>query len=284
MTNEELLRAYKDGLGDGEEILEALYENNHGLILVIAKEVAAAFHCIRHSEAGAYTAYTTQILCELEAEGTVELFRIIRTGGYDESVAQFSTYIYPFLKGAMWRWMEVNLGVLSLTARDMELLRTVQREYYTEGMNEAELMKAHDLTELELQRYLTYNTHFLSVYDLIPADAYEANEPFDPYEYLNPMASGNTVPWIVYRKICYELLKALFFSLPEKDRNILGHSMGIFGFEKKSTKSIALKEMLTMDGVIKARKAAEQKLMDLYPGSELQRWRKIYHLVMHTSW
>ena len=83
------------------------------------------------------------------------------------------------------------------------MLRTVQREYYGEGLEEADIMSAHDLTETELWRYLTYNTHTISIYDLIPQDAYGSGESFDPYEYLNPLLSENNVSWTVYRKICY---------------------------------------------------------------------------------
>ena len=98
MTNEELLRAYKDGVEDEEEILEKLYEKNTGLILSVAKEVAAAFHCIQQKDSGSVTAYTKQVLDELKEEGVVEFFRVIRAGEYDESRAKFSTYLYPFLK------------------------------------------------------------------------------------------------------------------------------------------------------------------------------------------
>ena len=283
MTSEELLRHYYDDAGKKEQLLKTLYEKNRGMILAAAREIASAFHCIERNEAGQYTAYTKQILAELNEEGTVEFFRVLEEGKYDEARAQFSTYIYPFLKGVMRRWMEANLGVLSLDAEDMDMLRTVQREYYGEGLEEAAIMSAHDLTETELWRYLTYNTHVISIYDLIPQDAYGSGEAFDPYDYLNPQLSENTVPWTVYRKICYEHLKELFLSLPEKDRKILGESTGLFGCTRKSLEKTALEEMLTVDGVIKARRAAVLKLKKIVPGSELQRWRRIYHTVMYTS-
>lgn len=81
----------------------------------------------------------------------------------------------------------------------------------------------------------------------------------------------------------YEHLKELFLSLPEKDRKILGESTGLFGCTRKSLEKTALEEMLTVDGVIKARRAAVLKLKKMVPGSELQRWRRIYHTVMYTS-
>ena len=178
--------------------------------------------------------------------------------------------------------MESNLGVLSLDARDMEILRTVQKEYYAAGLDESEIMSAHGISSLEIQRYLSYNTHFLSVYDLIPEDVYTHGEPFDPYEYLNPHLSENAVSWTVYHKICHELLKELFLSLSERDRNILGASSGLFGMKRKSLTEIAKEELLTVDGVIKARKSIVRKLKKTYIGSKLQRWRRIYHEVKYT--
>jgi len=234
------------------------------------------------NNSGSVSVYSKQILNELREEGTVELFRIIRAGEYDETRAKFTTYLYPFLKGVMWRWMESNLGVLSLDARDMEILRTVQKEYYAAGLDESEIMSAHGISSLEIQRYLSYNTHFLSVYDLIPEDVYTHGEPFDPYEYLNPHLSENAVSWTVYHKICLELLKELFLSLSERDRNILGASSGLFGMKRKSLTEIAKEELLTVDGVIKARKSIVRKLKKTYIGSKLQRWRRIYHEVKYT--
>ena len=49
--------------------------------------------------------------------------------------------------------------------------------------------------------------------------------------------------------------------VPDKDKYILGHSMGVFGYEKKTLDEVALVEMMTIDGVIKARKAIIKKLI-----------------------
>jgi malonyl CoA-acyl carrier protein transacylase len=63
------------------------------------------------------------------------------------------------------------------------------------------------------------------------------------------------------QKLCLELLKKQFDKLPDKDKYILGHSMGVFGYEKKTLDEVALVEMMTIDGVIKARKAIIKKLI-----------------------
>ena len=88
---------------------------------------------------------------------------------------------------------------------------------------------------------------------------------------------------IVYRKICVELFKELFDSLLDKDKDILGHCYGVFGYKKKRLEFIALEERMKVDGVIKARKAAIERLQKMYPESKLYLWRKIYWTVMDEA-
>lgn len=237
MTNEALIRLYNEN--ETEEILEKLYHKNEGLILDLAKKVAAAFNCLQYNDnTKQYTEYTGQMLEELKSEGALEFFRLIREGGYHESKARFSTYVYPYLQGVMYRRME---------------------------------------------KILDYNNHFQSVHDLVPEDEQGESELIYPYEYLTSQMDTVSVSQIVYHKICLEKLRELFLSLPEKDRYILGHSFGVFGYERKSIDEIAMEEMLTSDGVIKARTAAICKMREMYPESGLYLWRMVYHRVMQES-
>ena len=66
-------------------------------------------------------------------------------------------------------------------------------------------------------------------------------------------------------------------TLSAKDRAILGHTYGVFGYEKLSADELGLREMLSPDGVTKARKAALEHLRSRYPGSGLHLWRDVYH-------
>ena len=61
------------------------------------------------------------------------------------------------------------------------------------------------------------NTHFLGVHDLVP-EGYDG----DPYERLMPWMLSVSAEQAVYRKVCIELLRELFDTLPKKDRDILG--------------------------------------------------------------
>lgn len=54
-------------------------------------------------------------------------------------------------------------------------------------------------------------------------------------------------------------------------------------YEKLSADELGLREMLSPDGVTKARKAALERLRSRYPGSGLHLWRDVYHALKDIS-
>lgn len=54
-------------------------------------------------------------------------------------------------------------------------------------------------------------------------------------------------------------------------------------YEKLSADELGLREMLSTDGVTKARKAALERLRSRYPGSGLHLWRDVYHSLKDIS-
>lgn len=279
MTNEELILKFYDG---DETLLEKLYYKNIGFIRSIAKDVAISFNC--YNKGADYphklTQYSKGIMEELFNEGLLEFFSCLRKKEYDPERAKLTTYLYPRLKGAMYRWMEGNLGVLSFDSDDMAKLRRTQQLYYDSGKEPEEIAEELGIPLEEASRHIGYNTHTLSVYDLVP---YEDGEPYDPFEYLMPDKLTVSTDRIVYRKICLELLKELFDELPKKDKDILGHSYALFGYKRKDLDELCLKHMMKVDGIIKARKAALKKLRQNYPESNLWLWRKAYRMVMREA-
>ena len=99
----------------------------------------------------------------------------------------------------------------------------------------------------------------------------------DPLAWLLLDQHALTPEQAVYRQVCTEELEQLFRTLSAKDRAILGHTYGVFGYEKLSADELGLREMLSTDGVTKARKAALERLRSRYPGSGLHLWRDVYH-------
>ena len=260
MTNEKLYQKVRNGDTDA---FEQLYVQLENFIRAITLDAARRFGCTDSA--------ASSLLEDLCAEGNLELWERIQTGGYDEHAGKLTTYLYPFLRGRMYRYLETNLGVMALSKDEMARVRMAQRLYYTEDKSVAEIAAQMGISERTTARLVGYNTHFLPVFDLQKED-----EEGDPLERLLSHRQGASAEQIVYRKVCLELLEPLFRSLSAKNRSILGHTFGVYGYEKLSADELGLRELLSPDGVTKARKTALEHLRKRYPGSELQRWREAF--------
>lgn len=199
MTNEELYRQYLSG---DTEAFEQLYLQMQGFIAFVAKDAAQSFGCT-----------DKEILDELCAEGALELCERLSVGAYDENRGKLTTYLHPFLRGKMYRYLEANLGAAALPKDEMQRVKQAQR------LHKEELLPLDEVAQ----------------------------------------------------------------TLSAKDRAILGHTYGVFGYEKLSTDELGLREMLSPDGVTKARKAALERLRSRYPGSGLHLWRDVYHALKDIS-
>lgn len=267
MTNEKLYRQIQAGDTTAFEMLYGQLEN---FIRAIALDAARSSGC---------TDFTATSLQEdLCAEGSLELWERILIGGYDEKIGKLTTWLYPFLRGRMYRYLETNLGVMALSKDEMERVRLAQRLYHTEDKSVEEIAAQMGISETEAARLIRYNTHFLSLFDL-----QEEDEKGDPFEELLEHEPGTSVEQIVYQKIYLELLEPMFRSLSAKDRSILGHTFGVCGYEKLSADELDLREMLSSDGVTKARKTALEHLRQRYPGSDLHCWRRAFRLMRDVS-
>ena len=273
MTNEELVRRYYDG---DEAALEKLYHKNLGLIRSIAKETAADFSCLTVDEhhPNQFSAYTKTILDDLCGEGALEFLARIQSREYDQNCAALTTYLYPHLKGRMTRWLEQNIGCMALSKDEMAAVRQAQRLYHVAWKDTGEIAEELGIPEARVSRYVRYNTHFLGVHDLVP-EGYDG----DPYERLMPGTLTASAEQAVYRKVCIELLRELFDTLPKKDRDILGKTCVVFGYSEASLKENGMYHMMKESAVEKAKSRAIEKLREAYPGSRLQVWRAVHRMM-----
>ena len=83
----------------------------------------------------------------------------------------------------------------------------------------------------------------------------------------------------VYRKVCIELLRELFDTLPKKDRDILGKTGDVFGYPEATLKEIGMYHMMKESAVEQAKNRAVEKLRESYPGSRLQVWRTVHRMI-----
>ncbi len=79
VTNEELMTRYAEGDCSAQD---ALCEQNRGLIHDRAERIAFLYNCYRFNDRGNPTAYTIELLSDLESEGMAAFIECTCGGGY----------------------------------------------------------------------------------------------------------------------------------------------------------------------------------------------------------
>ena len=275
-TNEELLEQYLSG---DESAFDKLYVQVKDYIRDIAIGTAKKFNAYKiDKDTGKISNYTELMLEELQSIGTTEFFYHLQQGNYNPEKAKLTTYLTPFIKSAMYDFMSQNVGAFSISKHTMAKIRRIQRMYYTENKSPEDIAKELDIKLSNVNDYINYNTHSLSVHDLLPEDSED-----DPYDYLLIEDLSMSVDRIVYHKICIELLHEMFDELSAKDKFVLQHTYGLFGEKKYTLEEIGLRLTMRPDGVEKARHAAENRLKENYQESKLRLWRIVHRAVMDEA-
>ena len=271
MTNEDLIIRLAEGDGSA---LETLCENNKGLIRDRARRMAEAYHCVRVNDRDQWSSYTKETLSELESVGMVTFLECIRSGKYDSDQGALTTYVVPFLDGAMRRHFEKSLGTLSLDRDSMALVRRAQQLHDGLGMDTEEVAERLGISVSEAAKHIAYPTHFFSVYDLTDPD-----EDSDVFDHIAEDRTSASPAETVYRRLQTECLRELFHKLPKKDRDILGKCFGAFGYPKTPLREIAMYHLMKEDAVEKAKNRALKKLRKGWENSWARRWSTANRLI-----
>ena len=197
MTNEELYRQYLSG---DAEAFERLYLQMQGFIASVAKDAAQSFGCS-----------DKEILDELCAEGALELCECLSTGAYDEARGKLTTYLHPFLRGKMYRYLEANLGAAALPKDEMQRVKQAQRLHKEEMLPLDEVAQTLGVSEEKAVQLIGYETKALSVSAFSNDDSDD-----DPLAWLLLDQHALTPEQAVYRQVCTEELEQLFRTLSAK--------------------------------------------------------------------
>ena len=254
MSNEELLEQISNG---DEAALTKLYLMNTGLVKDRAWFIARQYHCLRQTKYGGLSDYAKGTLSELESVGKLTLVECVRAGGYDPEKGRLTTYVTPFLDGAMRRHLERSMGALALDRDSMGLVRKAQRLYYQEGKEPGEICASLGVPFRTVTRAITYPTHFFSVYDLQSAE--DGN---DIFEWLASSRLTGSAEDAVIRMVTMECLREAFLQLSKKEQDILGRYFGVYGFSKADLQEIAVRNLLKESGVEKAKDQVLKHLLD----------------------
>ena len=254
MTNEELLERIANG---DEAALAKLCLMNTGLVKDRAWLIARQYHCLRQTKYGGLSDYAKETLSELESVGKLALVECVRTGNYDTEKGRFTTYVTPFLDGAMRQHLERSMGTLALDRDSMGLVRKAQRLYHQEGKEPREICASLGISFRAALRAIAYPTHFFSVYDLQNPD-----DDGDIFERLAVSRLSGSAEDAVIRMVTMECLREEFLRLSKKEQDILGRYFGVYGFPKADLQEIAVRNLLKESGVEKAKDQALKHLRD----------------------
>ena len=252
MSNEELLEQISNG---DEAALTKLYLMNTGLVKDRAWFIARQYHCLRQTKYGSLSDYAKETLSELESVRKLVLVECARTGSYDAGKGQFTTYVIPFLDGAMRRHLECSMGTLALDRDSMGLVRKAQRLYYLEGKEPSEICASLGISFRAELRAIAYPTHFFSVYDL-----QDPEDDGDIFERIAVSRLSGSAEDAVIRTLTMECLREAFLQLVKKDQDILGRYFGVYGFPKSDLREIAMRNRMKESGAEKARNQALKRL------------------------
>ena len=230
---------------------------NTGLVKDRARLIARQYHCLRQTKYGGLSDYAKEMLSELESVGRLALVECVRSGDYDAERGRFTTYVTPFLDGAMRRYLECSMGTLSLDRDSMGLVRKAQKRYHQKGESVEEISQALGISFSTAARAIAYPTHFFSVYDLQDPD-----EDGDILERLTPGWLSGSPEEAVIRSLTMECLREEFLQLSKKDQEILGRCFGVYGHPKSDLREIAIRNRMKKSGVEKAKDQAIKRLRD----------------------
>ena len=275
MTNEELLEQISNG---DDAALAKLSLMNTGLVKDRARLIARQYHCLRQTKYGGLSDYTKETLSELESVGKLALVECVRAGGYDAEKGRFTTYVTPFLDGAMRRHLECSMGTLALDRDSMGLVRKAQRLYYQEGKEPSEICASLGISFRVAARAITYPTHFFSVYDLQGPD-----DDGDIFERLASTRLSGSAEDAVIRMVTMECLREEFLQLSKKEQDILGRYFGVYGHPKSELREIAIRNRMKESGVEKAKDQALKHLRDRCQSSFAWKLRRARRMVAQAE-
>lgn len=275
MTNEELLEQIANG---DEAALTKLCLMNTGLVRDRARLIARRYHCLRQTKHGGLSDYAKEMLSELESVGNLALVECVRAGNYDAEKGRFTTYVTPFLDGAMRRHLECSMGTLALDRDSMGLVRKAQRLYYQEGKEPCEICASLGIPFRAAARAIAYPTHFFSVYDLQGPD-----DDGDIFERLASIRLSGSAEDAVIRMVTMECLREEFLRLSKKEQDILGRYFGVYGFPKADLQEIAIRNLLKESGVEKAKDQAIKRLQDRCQSSLAWKLRRARRMVAQAE-
>ena len=204
----------------------------------------------------------------MEQVGALELIELVREKKFDPEICKLQKYLYPFILGKMWRYIEEYYGIVSIPHGTMTQIRKCNK------LHKDRLCIADIAKELNIKEKLVVdclNSSFRYEQLMVLSDD-ESDEDQNPR--ITPI--GDNVSKRAIQRSVYPMIREKYGKLTAEQQHILGCYLGIFGDAKIPLSDIADMLMVTRSATNKKINKALEKQYELIWNSEIKYWINAY--------
>lgn len=255
MKTDELIKQYYNG---DDTALDKLYRQNIGYIHNIAADISKRSG-LKLSE---------DMQQDLEQVGALEFVERLREKKFDPAISKLQTYLYPFIFGKMWRYIEEYYGLINISHGTMTQIRKCKK-LHKDGLSIADISKELNIKEKLVVDCLNFSFRYEQLMVLSDDESDEDQNPR-----IAPI--GDNVSKKALQRAVYPLLRREYVKLKAEQQHILGCYLGIFGYDKMPVSDIADMLMVTRNTAQKKIRKALEKLYEYVWDSEIKYWINAY--------
>ena len=255
MKTDKLIEHYYNG---DDTALDKLYRQNIGYIHKIVADISK-LSGLKLSE---------DMQQDLEQVGALEFVERVREKKFDPAISKFQTYLYPFIFGKMWRYIEEYYGLINIRHGTMAQIRKCKK-LHGDGLAIEDIAKELNIKEKLVVDCLNFTFHY---------EQLMVSYGDDPDEDQNPRIApiGDNVSKKALQRAVYPLLRQKYAKLKAEQQHILGCYLGIFGYTKMPVSDIADMLMVTRNAAQKKISRALEKLYEYVWDCEIKYWINAY--------
>lgn len=255
MKTDKLIEQYYSG---DDAALDTLYRQNmvyiHNIVADISKRSG-----LKLSE---------DIQQDLEQVGALEFIELVREKKFDPEISKLQTYLYPFILGKMWRYIEEYYGIVSIPHGTMTQIRKCKK-LHKDGLSIADIAKELNIKEKLVIDCLNFSSRYEQLMVLSDDESDEDQNP-------RITAIGDNVSKRAIQRAVYPMIREKYGELTAEQQHILGCYLGIFGYAKMPVSDIADMLMVTRSAANKKINKALEKLYELIWDSQIKYWINAY--------
>ncbi len=251
MKTDDLIKQYYNG---NDSALDKLYRQNitfiHNIVTALSKRSG-----LKLSE---------DIQHDLEQVGALEFIERVREKKFDPEISKLQTYLYPFILGKMWRYIEEYYGIVSIPHATMTQIRKCKK-LHKDRLSIADISKELNIKEKLVVDCLNFSFRYEQLMVLSDDESDEDQNPR-----ITPI--GDNVSKRAIQRTVYPMVRKKYDKLKAEQQHILGCYLGIFGYAKMPVSDIADMLMVTRSAANKKINKALEKLYELIWDSEIKYW------------